>query len=55
MIYGDCLRFASTGWLSQEFSLRWASSVGISTSFVLIGGSRSPVLFLCVFLLFLTW
>lgn len=28
MIYGDCLRFTSTRWLSQGFSLRWASAVG---------------------------
>lgn len=49
MIYGECLRFTSTRWLSQGFSLRWASAVGNFHFLRLNGGSRSSVLFLCGF------
>jgi hypothetical protein len=48
MIYGDCLRFTSTRWLSQGFSLRWASAVGNFHS-LRLNWWLPVLLFLCVF------
>jgi hypothetical protein len=55
MIYGDCLRFTSTRWFSQGFSLRWVSAVGnhhfLCLNWWLPVLSTIPVCFFVYFLL----